>query len=89
MLGLTGTIELAETNAYALCRLKLFKTRLATLFSTKLVDEDQMYLHTLVEMINEGLATNELFGTAEATAACTIMTDANEVMLSDGIVYKI
>lgn len=48
-----------------------------------------MYLHTLVEMINEGLPTNELFGTAEATAACTIMTDANEVMLSDGIVYKI
>ncbi|KAI0336153.1 ATP dependent DNA helicase [Cubamyces sp. BRFM 1775] len=70
-------------------RLKLFRTRLAHLFATKLVDEDQMYLHTLVEMINEGLSTNELFGTAEATAACNIMTDANEVMLSDGIVYKI
>ncbi|KAH9891007.1 ATP dependent DNA helicase [Cubamyces lactineus] len=70
-------------------RLKLFRTRLAHLFATKLVDEDQMYLHTLVEMINEGLTTNELFGTAEATAACNIMTDANEVMLSDGIVYKI
>ncbi|KAI0662516.1 ATP dependent DNA helicase [Cubamyces menziesii] len=70
-------------------RLKLFRTRLAHLFATKLVDEDQMYLHTLVEMINEGLSTDELFGTAEATAACNIMTDANEVMLSDGIVYKI
>ncbi|KAI8995425.1 ATP dependent DNA helicase [Trametes punicea] len=70
-------------------RLKLFRARLAQLFATKLVDEDQMYLHTLVEMINEGLSTNELFGTAEATAACNIMTDANEVMLSDGIVYKI
>ncbi|CDO70223.1 hypothetical protein BN946_scf184942.g23 [Trametes cinnabarina] len=70
-------------------RLKLFRTRLAQLFATKLVDEDQMYLHTLLEMINEGLQTNELFGTAEATAACNIMTDANEIMLSDGIVYKI
>lgn len=70
-------------------RLKLFRTRLAHLFATKLVDEDQMYLHTLVEMINDGLSTDELFGTAEATAACNIMTDANEVMLSDGIVYKI
>ncbi|TBU34924.1 ATP dependent DNA helicase [Dichomitus squalens] len=70
-------------------RLKLFRTRLANLFATKLVDEDQMYLNTLVEMINEGLSNDQLFGTAEATAACGIMTDANEVMLSDGVVYKI
>ncbi|KAI0639086.1 ATP dependent DNA helicase [Trametes polyzona] len=70
-------------------RLKLFRTRLASVFATKLVDEDQAYLHDLVEMVNEGLPTQELFGTAEATAACNVMTDANEIMLSDGIVYKI
>ncbi|KAI0666348.1 ATP dependent DNA helicase [Trametes maxima] len=70
-------------------RLSLFRKRLSTLFATKLVDDDQMYLHTLLEMINEGLSTSELFGTAEATAACNIMTDASEIMLSDGIVYKI
>ena len=69
--------------------LKLFRTRLAHVFATKLVDEDQAYLHDLVEMVNEGLPTQELFGTAEATAACNVMTDANEIMLSDGIVYKI
>ncbi|OSD05902.1 ATP dependent DNA helicase [Trametes coccinea BRFM310] len=79
----------AEQQGIRPDRLKLFRTRLAQLFATKLVDEDQMYLHTLVEMINEGLSTNELFGTAEATAACNIMTDANEIMLSDGVVYKI
>ncbi len=48
-----------------------------------------MYLNVLVEMINEGLTNDQLFGTAEATAACEVMTDANEVMLSDGVVYKI
>jgi DNA replication licensing factor MCM3 len=40
-------------------------------------------------MINEGLSTNELFGTAEGQAACEAMQDANELMISDNIVYKI
>ena len=79
----------SRTNLPPSLRLKLFRTRLANLFATKLIDEDQMYLNTLVEMINEGLSNDQLFGTAEATAACEIMTDANEIMLSDGVVYKI
>ncbi|OBZ79143.1 DNA replication licensing factor mcm3 [Grifola frondosa] len=70
-------------------RLRLFRTRLANLFATRLQDEDEIYLTALLEMINEGLSTDILFGTAEATAVCQIMTDANELMLSDGIVYKI
>ncbi len=40
-------------------------------------------------MVNEGLSTDMLFGTAEATEACQIMTDAEELMLSEGIVYKL
>ena len=48
-----------------------------------------MFLKDLLSMLNEGLSTNELFGTAEATAACEIMGEANELMLSEGIVYKI
>lgn len=43
----------------------------------------------LVEMLNDGLKTEELFGTAEATAACNAMAAADEVMYSEGIVYKI
>ncbi|GBE78416.1 DNA replication licensing factor mcm3 [Sparassis crispa] len=70
-------------------RLKLFRTRLANLFATKLQDEEQMFLADLVELINEGLSTDTLFGTAEATVACQIMTEANELMLSESIVYKI
>lgn len=69
--------------------LKIFRKRLATLFSTKLQDEEQIFLTNLLELLNEGLPTEELFGTAEATAACQIMSDANELMLSEGIVYKI
>jgi DNA replication licensing factor MCM3 len=40
-------------------------------------------------MINEGMPVDTLFGTAEATAACLVMQEANDLMISDGIVYKI
>ena len=48
-----------------------------------------MFLAELVEMINEGLPTAALFGTAEATAVCQVMSDADELMISEGIVYKV
>lgn len=67
----------------------MFRRRLARLYENELRDEEQFYLNTLVELINKGLSTNELFGTAEATAICEAMTDENELMVSDGIVYKI
>ncbi|KAH8120538.1 ATP dependent DNA helicase [Phellopilus nigrolimitatus] len=70
-------------------RLKLFRKRLAALFSSTLQDEEQIFFNQLLEMLNEGLPTDELFGTAEATAACQAMSDENELMLSEGIVYKI
>jgi DNA replication licensing factor MCM3 len=70
-------------------RLQLFRARLANLFSTRLQDEEQVFLAELVEMVNEGLPTGALFGTAEATAACQVMSDADELMISEGIVYKV
>ncbi|KAG1783608.1 MCM2/3/5 family-domain-containing protein [Suillus placidus] len=70
-------------------RLQLFRARLANLFSTRLQDEEQVFLAELVEMVNEGLPTDALFGTAEATAACQVMSDADELMISEGIVYKV
>ncbi|KAA1468488.1 ATP dependent DNA helicase [Dentipellis sp. KUC8613] len=69
-------------------RLQLFRSRLARLWSSTLQDEEQFILTDLVQLINDGLDTDALFGTAEATAACQAMTDANEMMLSEGIVYK-
>ncbi|KAL5534587.1 hypothetical protein ACEPAG_1050 [Sanghuangporus baumii] len=70
-------------------RLKLFRQRLAALFSTKYQDEEQVFFEELLPEINEGLSSELLFGTVEATAACQAMSDQNELMLSDGIVYKI
>jgi DNA replication licensing factor MCM3 len=35
------------------------------------------------------MPVDTLFGTAEATAACLVMQEANDLMISDGIVYKI
>lgn len=69
--------------------MQLFRSRLANLFATSLQDEEQVILTELLELINKGLPTDLLFGTAEATAACNAMGDANELMLSDGVVYKI
>lgn len=70
-------------------RLQLFRARLANLFSTRLQDEEQVFLAELVEMVNEGLPTGALFGTAEAAAACQVMSEADELMISEGIVYKV
>jgi DNA replication licensing factor MCM3 len=65
----------------------MFRDRLARLFTT--AGEDQLYFTQMVESINEGLGNDALFGSAEAQAACQIMSDDNELMVSDGIVYRI
>lgn len=70
-------------------RLKLFRTRLANLFATTLQDGEQFMFTDLLELINQGLPTEQLFGTAEATIACEVMGEAEELMLSGGVVYKI
>ncbi|GLB36486.1 putative MCM family protein [Lyophyllum shimeji] len=70
-------------------RLHLFRSRLANIFATRLQDDEQIFLTELLEFVNEGLPTDTLFGTAEATEACQAMQDNEELMISDGIVYKI
>ncbi|KAF8845371.1 MCM-domain-containing protein [Paxillus ammoniavirescens] len=70
-------------------RLQLFRSRLAHEYATRLQDVEQVFLVELLEMVNEGLPTDTLFGTAEATQICQIMTDSDELMISDGIVYKV
>jgi len=73
----------------SLFRLQLFRAKLAHVFATKLQDDESTFLTDLLPMINEGMPVDTLFGTAEATAACLIMQEANDLMISDGIVYKI
>jgi DNA replication licensing factor MCM3 len=76
-------------NIRTLVRLQLFRTKLAHLFATKLQDDESTFLTDLLPMINEGMPVDTLFGTAEATAVCLVMQEANDLMISDGIVYKI
>ena len=71
-------------------RFQLFRSKLAKLFSTKLQDNENIKLTELVPLINEGLATEELFGSAEAVEALREMGQSEEVMLDDdGFVWKI
>ncbi|KAF8632620.1 hypothetical protein AX15_001822 [Amanita polypyramis BW_CC] len=70
-------------------RLQFFRTRLAHVFATRLQDVEQVFLTELVEIINEGLVTDVLFGTREATLACKAMEADEQLMISEGIVYKI
>src|SRR5262245_23940746 len=60
-------------------RMKLFRSKLANLFASRLQDEEQIFLTDLLELINEGMDTSTLFGTAEATAACDVMQEAEEL----------
>jgi len=70
-------------------RLQLFRTRVARLWATSFQDDEQVFLVDLVRAVNDGLGNDALFGTAEGTLACQAMTEANEIMLSENIVYKI
>ena len=69
--------------------LALWRTRLAKLFATTMADDEQWFLPDVIEAVNKGLPGDGLFDVAEATAACTKMHDDEELMLSEGIVYKI
>lgn len=68
----------------------MFRSKLAKLFSTKLQDSENVKLTDLVPLINEGLGTEELFGSGEAVEALRAMGQSEEVMLDDeGVVWKI
>jgi len=70
-------------------RLQLFRARVSKIFATRLQDEETIYLKELLEFVNEGMPTESLFGTAEATQICEIMGENDELMISEGIVYKV
>lgn len=86
---LTITRMFPMSYSFFHCRLQLFRSRVANLFASRLQDEEQVFLAELVELVNTGLPTDALFGTAEATAICQVMTDSDELMVSDGIIYKV
>lgn len=70
-------------------RLAHFRSRVANIFATRVQDTDEIFLADLLELVNEGLPTTSLYGTAEATQICQEMEEKNELMISNGIVYRI
>lgn len=70
-------------------RLQLFRSRVSHLFTTKFRDLEAEKVSTFVEWINDGLSTDELFSTAEAVAGFEAMEGADEVMMSDDLIYKV
>ncbi|KAJ3512798.1 hypothetical protein NLJ89_g3312 [Agrocybe chaxingu] len=70
-------------------RLQLFRSRVSKIFATRMQDEETIFLTDLLELVNEGLSTDTLYGTAEATRICEIMGENDELMISEGIVYKL
>ncbi|EAU93216.1 ATP dependent DNA helicase [Coprinopsis cinerea okayama7 len=70
-------------------RLQFFRSRMAHVFSTVMQDEESMFLKDILTHINQGLPAESLFGTGEATELCQIMGDNDELMISEGIVYKV
>ena len=72
-----------------MCRLDLFRTRLDHVFSSAIGSEGIVEFTDLLPMVNEGLSNAEMFGSSEARAAVGRMHDGNEIMFSEGTVYKV
>ena len=81
--------EQSHTGDIASDRLELFRTRLDDVFTSTLGAEGMLELDELLPMINEGMEVDQLFGSGEARAAAQKMHDRNEVMFSEGVVYKV
>ena len=72
-----------------MCRAQLFRSRVAQLWANQFAGEDQLFLTDLLPAVNADWPAEQLFGTAEATAVLEQMTNNNELMLADGIVYRV
>lgn len=67
----------------------LFRTRLDAVFTSNLASEGMIDLKELLPMINEGMETTDLFGSSEARTAVDRMSEGNEIMFAEGVVYKV
>ena len=70
-------------------RTALFRQKVARAFSGPFATADEVTRETLLPEINAGLPTEEMFGSQEADRILTMMNDANDVMFSEGVVYKL
>lgn len=62
---------------------------MSALWITTYGDEASILFPELVQAVNAGLSTDELFGSEEALAAVKRMEDDGTIMFSDNTVYPI
>ncbi|KAH0391243.1 hypothetical protein KCU89_g14728, partial [Aureobasidium melanogenum] len=84
--------EIEETQAEGISsqRLQVFQQALGQLIDSPLFANDAADLYPLMEAVNARLpAREEQFGEQEAEQALVELNDANKIMYSGGIIYKI
>lgn len=83
----TGYLSLTST---CLNRLALFRERLNHLFNQQVNDGlDSQTFDSVFMAINNGLSSREAFSLTETEAALVEMSNQNQIMYSDGVIYRI
>ncbi|KAL7421554.1 MCM DNA helicase complex subunit [Cryptotrichosporon argae] len=70
-------------------RLDLFRTRLSAVLESELANDGYVGVDDCVVEVNRDLEPGAMFGRREAQLALDAMNDHNQIMLSDGVVYKV
>ena len=66
----------------------LFRQRLSTVLESGAASEGYIDFSEMLPLVNEGLSTDDMFGSREARGAVERMHGDNQVMYADGVVYK-
>jgi DNA replication licensing factor MCM3 len=81
--------EAPGTGPLSTERMDLFRERLSAVFNTSAAaNEGYIEFETMLPLLNEGVVPDEMFGAQEAMRAVEKMHDDNQIMYSEGIVYK-
>lgn len=75
-------------RALLILRMDLFRQRLSTVLESGAASEGYIDFTDMLPLVNEGLSTDDMFSTREARSAVERMSGDNQVMFSDGVVYK-
>jgi DNA replication licensing factor MCM3 len=81
--------EPEDTAPLSAERMDLFRTRLSTVLETSgAANDGYVDFEEMLPLVNEGLSTDDMFGSGEARTAVEKMHQDNQVMFSEGVIYK-
>jgi DNA replication licensing factor MCM3 len=66
----------------------LFRQRLSTVLEGSASEDGYIEFTEMLPLVNESLSMDEMFSTGEARNAVLRMHGDNQLMFSDGVVYK-